>query len=150
MVMKGHIYRGRKPVHWSPSSRTALAEAELEYPEGHKSRSIYVSLPVTAAAASAAGELAAALEGAAFAVWTTTPWTIPANLAVAVNDRLQYSVVQVRCLRQLRAAPIILADAGCREGWPHGAPSMCALRVASTAPLVHLRLMAAHLAGRLQ
>lgn len=46
MVLNGHIYRGRKPVHWSPSSRTALAEAELEYPEGHKSRSIYVALPL--------------------------------------------------------------------------------------------------------
>lgn len=48
MVLNGHIYRGRKPVHWSPSSRTALAEAELEYPEGHTSRSIYVAMPLTA------------------------------------------------------------------------------------------------------
>jgi isoleucyl-tRNA synthetase len=47
MLLNGHIYRGRKPVHWSPSSRTALAEAELEYPEGHKSRSIYVAMPIT-------------------------------------------------------------------------------------------------------
>lgn len=46
MFLGGHIYRGRKPVHWSPSSKTALAEAELEYPEGHKSRSIYVALPI--------------------------------------------------------------------------------------------------------
>jgi isoleucyl-tRNA synthetase len=46
MVLRGHIYRGRKPVHWSPSSRTALAEAELEYPEGHVSRSIYVAMPL--------------------------------------------------------------------------------------------------------
>lgn len=46
MVLRGHIYRGRKPVHWSPSSRTALAEAELEYPEGHTSRSIYVAMPL--------------------------------------------------------------------------------------------------------
>ena len=42
----GHIYRGTKPVHWSPSSQTALAEAELEYPEGHTSRSIYVAMPL--------------------------------------------------------------------------------------------------------
>ena len=48
MLLNGHIYRGRKPVHWSPSSRTALAEAELEYPEGHKSRSIYVAMPLSA------------------------------------------------------------------------------------------------------
>jgi len=47
MLLNGHIYRGRKPVHWSPSSRTALAEAELEYPEGHKSTSIYVAMPLS-------------------------------------------------------------------------------------------------------
>jgi isoleucyl-tRNA synthetase len=46
MLLNGHIYRGLKPVHWSPSSRTALAESELEYPEGHKSRSIYVVMPL--------------------------------------------------------------------------------------------------------
>ena len=46
LVAGGHVYRGRKPVHWSPSSATALAEAELEYPEGHTSRSIYVAMPL--------------------------------------------------------------------------------------------------------
>ena len=46
MVLNGHIYRGRKPVHWSPSSQTALAESELEYPEGHVSPSVYVALPI--------------------------------------------------------------------------------------------------------
>ena len=95
MVLKGHVYRGRKPVNWSPSSRTALAEAELEYPEGHKSKSIYVSMPLKDVPEGCEAELASALQGAAFAVWTTTPWTIPANLAVAVNESLQYSVVQV-------------------------------------------------------
>lgn len=55
MVLNGHIYRGRKPVHWSPSSRTALAEAELEYPEGHTSRSIYVAMPLSAQGACARG-----------------------------------------------------------------------------------------------
>jgi isoleucyl-tRNA synthetase len=95
MALKGHIYRGRKPVNWSPSSRTALAEAELEYPENHKSKSIYVSMPVTTVPEGCDSALAEALQGAAFTVWTTTPWTIPANLAIAVNDRLQYSVVQV-------------------------------------------------------
>ena len=48
MVLAGHIYRGLKPVHWSPSSRTALAEAELEYPDGHTSPSLYVAFPATA------------------------------------------------------------------------------------------------------
>ncbi len=96
MVLKGHIYRGKKPVHWSPSSRTALAEAELEYPENHVSKSIYVGFPVTSLdGCPAAATLAAAhpLEKLRVAIWTTTPWTIPANLAVAVNADLEYSLV---------------------------------------------------------
>jgi len=90
MFLNGFIYRGRKPVHWSPSSKTALAEAELEYPEGHKSKSIYVGFEVE--------EVSEMLEewkdGLKIAIWTTTPWTIPANLAVAVNPELSYSVVE--------------------------------------------------------
>lgn len=54
LVLAGHIYRGRKPVHWSPSSGTALAEAELEYPEGHTSRSIYVAVPLVSPGAAQA------------------------------------------------------------------------------------------------
>ncbi|KAJ9521979.1 hypothetical protein QJQ45_024859, partial [Haematococcus lacustris] len=96
MFLNGHIYRGRKPVHWSPSSRTALAEAELEYPEGHKSRSIYVAMPMEAVGPNVDPEDAQHLKGAAFAIWTTTPWTIPANLAVAVNGQLEYSLVAVQ------------------------------------------------------
>nr|WP_246841481.1 isoleucine--tRNA ligase [Chroococcidiopsis sp. TS-821] len=94
MVLKGYIYRGLKPVHWSPSSKTALAEAELEYPEGHTSRSLYAAFPVTrlSEAASALGEFMPHLS---VAIWTTTPWTIPANLAVAVNPELTYAVVEV-------------------------------------------------------
>ncbi|MBD2450279.1 isoleucine--tRNA ligase [Nostoc sp. FACHB-152] len=95
MVLKGYIYRGLKPVHWSPSSKTALAEAELEYPEGHTSRSIYAAFPVTGlseAAKSALGEYQSEL---GVAVWTTTPWTIPGNLAVAVNGDLNYAVVEI-------------------------------------------------------
>ncbi len=93
MVLKGYIYRGFKPVHWSPSSKTALAEAELEYPEGHVSRSIYAAFPMVSL-----GDGATALEpyltDLGVAVWTTTPWTIPANLAVAVNPGLTYAVVK--------------------------------------------------------
>ncbi|QBE67980.1 isoleucine--tRNA ligase [Synechococcus sp. WH 8101] len=101
MALKGHIYRGLKPVHWSPSSRTALAEAELEYPDGHTSPSVYVAFP----AVEAPQQLRAALQDQGVdlpadgdslqdtlqvAIWTTTPWTLPANLAVSVNDRLEY------------------------------------------------------------
>ncbi len=105
MVLKGHIYRGLKPVHWSPSSKTALAEAELEYPEGHVSDSVYVAFPVI----SVPQELSQLLERQSLllpsnqldlskilslSIWTTTPWTLPANVAVAVNDRLEYSFVK--------------------------------------------------------
>jgi isoleucyl-tRNA synthetase len=102
MVLAGHIYRGLKPVHWSPSSRTALAEAELEYPDGHTSPSAYVAFPVVELPAALAGELRPhGIEGPTdqhhreqlfVAIWTTTPWTLPANLAVAVNGELDYAI----------------------------------------------------------
>lgn len=95
MALKGYIYRGLKPVHWSPSSQTALAEAELEYPEGHTSRSIYVAFRMTEAAPGVKDKLAEFMPDLAIAIWTTTPWTLPGNLAVAVNPELNYAVVQV-------------------------------------------------------
>lgn len=95
MVLKGYIYRGLKPVHWSPSSKTALAEAELEYPEGHTSRSIYAAFEMIGLAAAVESVLAPYLPNLGVAVWTTTPWTIPANLAVSVNPDLSYAVVEV-------------------------------------------------------
>ena len=104
MVLKGHIYRGLKPVHWSPSSQTALAEAELEYPDGHTSPSVYVAFPaveLTAPLRDALSTDGIALPSDAdalgktlqVAIWTTTPWTLPANLAVSVNERLDYALV---------------------------------------------------------
>ena len=103
MVLKGHIYRGLKPVHWSPSSRTALAEAELEYPEGHTSPSVYVAFPAVGLPDALRNALkteginlpddAEALGNALrVAIWTTTPWTLPANLAISVNERLDYAL----------------------------------------------------------
>jgi isoleucyl-tRNA synthetase len=101
MVLAGHIYRGLKPVHWSPSSRTALAEAELEYPDGHTSPSVYVAFPVLELPAPLAARLedlgiappsASYREQLFVAIWTTTPWTLPANLAVSVNAELDYSL----------------------------------------------------------
>jgi isoleucyl-tRNA synthetase len=93
MFKKGFIFRGRKPVHWSPSSRTALAEAELEYPEGHISKSIYVAFPVQEPS-DAIKEHHSEESPIKVAIWTTTPWTMPANMAIAVNPDLSYSVVQ--------------------------------------------------------
>ncbi|MEL6927291.1 MAG: isoleucine--tRNA ligase [Cyanobacteria bacterium J06600_6] len=107
MVLKGHIYRGLKPVHWSPSSRTALAEAELEYPEGHTSPSIYVAFPVTELGDGAA-ELKEYLPKLNVAIWTTTPWTIPGNLAVAVNEKLEYAVVEITS----PPAPLLQGEGG--------------------------------------
>jgi isoleucyl-tRNA synthetase len=95
MVLKGYIYRGLKPVHWSPSSQTALAEAELEYPEGHTSRSVYAAFRMTEAADAVKEKLEPFLPELGVAIWTTTPWTLPGNLAVAVNPELNYAVVQV-------------------------------------------------------
>lgn len=96
MFLNGHIYRGRKPVHWSPSSGTALAEAELEYPEGHTSRSIYVVFKMTELSDNFPESLKPLLPSMGVAIWTTTPWTIPANAAVAVNDQLTYAVVEIQ------------------------------------------------------
>ena len=95
MVLKGYIYRGLKPVHWSPSSQTALAEAELEYPEGHTSRSVYAAFKMIEAADAVKEKLEPFLPELGVAIWTTTPWTLPGNLAVAVNPELNYAVVQV-------------------------------------------------------
>jgi isoleucyl-tRNA synthetase len=92
MVLAGHIYRGLKPVHWSPSSRTALAEAELEYPDGHTSPSIYVAFPVVELPQTLAARLGGDLPNLAVAIWTTTPWTLPGNQAVAVNGQLDYVI----------------------------------------------------------
>ena len=95
MVLKGYIYRGRKPVHWSPSSKTALAEAELEYPEGHTSRSVYAAFEVTSLPPALQDPFDPFLGELGVAIWTTTPWTIPANLGVSVNPELVYAVVEV-------------------------------------------------------
>jgi isoleucyl-tRNA synthetase len=95
MVLKGYIYRGLKPVYWSPSSQTALAEAELEYPEGHTSPSIYVAFAIKTLAAAAQSILADDFSGLKAVIWTTTPWTIPGNLAVSLNPDLTYAVVEV-------------------------------------------------------
>jgi isoleucyl-tRNA synthetase len=81
IVEKGFVYRGKKPVYWSIPARTALAEAEVEYHD-HVSQSVFVKFPVVGA------------PDTFVVIWTTTPWTLPANLAVAFNSTFQY--VKVR------------------------------------------------------
>ena len=87
MVEKGLIYKGLKPVYWSPSSESALAEAEIEY-EDIDSPSIYVAMPVV----DGKGLLP---NDTSFVIWTTTPWTIPANLAIAAGDDVDYDLINV-------------------------------------------------------
>jgi isoleucyl-tRNA synthetase len=92
MAKKGLIFRRYKPVYWSPSSRTALAEAELEYKEDHLSMAAYVKFLVTNVPEGLKGMLP---DGQLYAViWTTTPWTLPANRAIAVHHDLEYSVIR--------------------------------------------------------
>jgi len=90
-LANGGLYKGAKPVHWCVSCATALAEAEVEY-EDHTSHSIYVKF--------AAGEdlidIAPELTGdISIVIWTTTPWTIPANLAVSVGPNIEYAAVKI-------------------------------------------------------
>lgn len=113
MVLAGHIYRGLKPVHWSPSSRTALAEAELEYPDGHVSPSVYAAFAVVELPEALAQQLSAtgiAAEHLALAIWTTTPWTLPANLAVSVNGALDYAICATEPGRYLVVAAELRAS----------------------------------------
>lgn len=88
---KGLVYRDVKPVFWSPSSRTALAEAELEYNPSHRSTSVTFRLRLTSPPA----ELAACIGDVFALVWTTTPWTLPSNQAVCYNLAVEYSLVQI-------------------------------------------------------
>jgi isoleucyl-tRNA synthetase len=86
-AMNGLLYQGSKPVMWSVVERTALAEAEIEYHE-HTSPTIFVRFPVKAAEGKE-------LDGAAVVIWTTTPWTIPANRAIAYSSKISYGLYEV-------------------------------------------------------
>ena len=87
MVDKGYIYKGLKPIYWSPSSESALAEAEIEYRD-HTSPSIYVGFELVS-------EDGVVEKGTKFVIWTTTPWTLPANLGIAVHPDFKYQEVKV-------------------------------------------------------
>ena len=86
MVDKGYIYRGKKPVYWSPSSESTLAEAEVEYKD-IKSPSIFVAFKVR-------DGKGVVDQDASFIIWTTTPWTIPSNEAICVNPKFIYAEVE--------------------------------------------------------
>ena len=86
-LLNGSLYRGVKPVMWSCVEKTALAEAEVEYKE-HKSITCWVKFPVVETPVQA-------IEGAFIVIWTTTPWTLPSNRAVAFGDKIEYAVYTI-------------------------------------------------------
>ena len=103
IVEQGFVYRGKKPVYWSIPCRTALAEAEVEYKE-HVSQSVYVKFPVIGR------------PGVSIVIWTTTPWTLPANLAIAYNSKFSYSLVQVGD-EQFIVSAMLLSAVAEKCGW---------------------------------
>jgi isoleucyl-tRNA synthetase len=105
-VGRGIVYKGLKPVHWCMHCKTALAQAEVEY-EDQRTPSVYVRFPVKAAAPA----LARALGGrrASLVIWTTTPWTLPANLAIAAHPAETYAVVERGDEALIVARPLVEA-----------------------------------------
>ena len=103
IVEKGFVYRGKKPVYWSIPCRTALAEAEVEYND-HISQSVYVKFPVV-------GQ-----QGVFLLIWTTTPWTLPANLAVAFNSTFHYSLILANGETYL-VSNALLSQVSAKAGW---------------------------------
>jgi isoleucyl-tRNA synthetase len=103
IVEQGFVYRGKKPVYWSIPCRTALAEAEVEYKD-HVSQSVYVKFPVIGR------------PGTSIVIWTTTPWTLPANLAVAYNSTFTYSLVRVGA-EQFIVSALLVPVVAQKCGW---------------------------------
>jgi isoleucyl-tRNA synthetase len=95
-VERGLVYKGKKPVHWCIHCRTALAEAEVEY-EDHSSPSIYVEFPLAPDGGAQLAARVPALAGrdVSVLIWTTTPWTIPSNLAIAFHPEFDYAAYDV-------------------------------------------------------
>ncbi len=86
-LMNGALYRGLRPVMWSPVEKTALAEAEIEYHD-HTSHTVFVRFPVVTSPV-------AGLDDAAIVIWTTTPWTMPGNRAIACGEEFDYALVRI-------------------------------------------------------
>ena len=99
MAKRGYIYKGKKPVYWSPSSESALAEAEIEY-QDKRSPSIYVAFDVKDGKGVLDGD-------EKFVIWTTTPWTIPANLGIALHPDFEYAVVSANDKKYVVASDLI-------------------------------------------
>ncbi|KAA0176483.1 hypothetical protein FNF27_02179 [Cafeteria roenbergensis] len=157
LIARGLVFRGLRPVHWSPSSLTAVAEAELEYADDHVSTAAWVRFDLAsldhADAASLPPQLAETLAasanggsaGVSLAAWTTTPWTLPANEALCVHPRLRYVAAAVEAdegplprghllvvaetrLAEVEEALWPGADAEAPDGADSGAPAGAAAR----------------------
>jgi len=102
-LKEGSLYRGFKPVLWSTVEKTALADAEVEY-QDHKSDTIYTSFPIKSSNNKE-------LIGSEIVIWTTTPWTIPANKALAYNEALEYVLIQLSDNGNFKDRKIIVAEA---------------------------------------
>ncbi len=102
-LKEGSLYRGYKPVLWSTVEKTALADAEVEY-QDHKSDTIYTSFSVRSSKIKE-------LEESEIIIWTTTPWTIPANKALAYNEALEYVILQVNDEGDFKNRKIVIAKA---------------------------------------
>ena len=102
-LKEGSLYRGFKPVLWSTVEKTALADAEVEY-QDHKSDTIYASFPIRSSNIRE-------LEDSEIIIWTTTPWTIPANKALAYNESLDYLLIQINDEGVFKNKKIIIAEA---------------------------------------
>jgi isoleucyl-tRNA synthetase len=108
-VSKGGVYKGLKPVLWCTQDRTALAEAEVEY-EDHTSPSIYVNFPFVDGPARVAERCGVSLPGiktVSVVIWTTTPWTLPANQAVCLHPEYDYAFVKVGDEAYVVAKPLV-------------------------------------------
>ena len=121
-VERGLVYKGKKPVHWCIHCRTALAEAEVEYSD-HSSPSIYVEFPLAETSVGELGSRVPALANRQVSVliWTTTPWTIPSNLAIAFHPEFDYAAYAVdgRAIIVAEALAERVAEA---VGRPFGSP----------------------------
>ena len=102
-LLDGSLYQGFKPVLWSTVEKTALADAEVEY-QDHKSDTIYTSFPVKSSNIKE-------LEGSEIIIWTTTPWTIPANKALAYNEALDYVLIELNDDGDFKNRKIVIAEA---------------------------------------
>lgn len=94
MVKRGLIHRRFKPVYWSPSSRTALAEAELEYNEDHQSTAAFFKYPLNRLPDGLAQKLSLGERKLQAVIWTTTPWTLPANKAIGIHSDMEYVIAK--------------------------------------------------------